>query len=216
MVVLELGGLQDKPALLAAVMFSLIIYIEDKMYRSSRSLKKVCAIDEGWKLLNFKNQKVGSFIETGYRTVRRHLGSFITISQNIKDFDADDASSAAKAAWGNSAFKVIAKQDTSEFKQYNQSRPNQFSELERRVIAKFGDAKDQWFSSFMLRINDNASFHRLFVDPLSRAMFSSNGRDFEFLQAKREAGVDIHDAIYELALRNFPEEMKELEAWTHG
>lgn len=216
MVVLELGGLQDKPALLAAVMFSLIIYIEDKMYRSSRSLKKVCAIDEGWKLLNFKNQKVGSFIETGYRTVRRHLGSFITISQNIKDFDADDASSAAKAAWGNSAFKVIAKQDTSEFKQYNQNRPNQFSELERRVIAKFGDAKDQWFSSFMLRINDNASFHRLFVDPLSRAMFSSNGRDFEFLQAKREAGVDIHDAIYELALRNFPEEMKELEAWTHG
>ena len=67
-----------------------------------------------------------------------------------------------------------------------------------------------------IRINDNSSFHRLFVDPLSRAMFSSNGRDFEFLQARREAGGDIHDAIYELALRNFPDEMKELEAWTHG
>ncbi|WP_438403847.1 type IV secretion system protein TraC, partial [Aeromonas veronii] len=156
MVVLELGGLQDKPALLAAVMFSLIIYIEDKMYRTDRSLKKVCAIDEGWKLLNFKNEKVGAFIETGYRTVRRHTGAFITISQNIKDFDADDASSAAKAAWGNSAFKVVLKQDTMEFKQYNQNRPNQFSELERQVISKFGDAKRQWFSSFMLRINDSS------------------------------------------------------------
>lgn len=213
MVVLELGGLQDKPALLAAVMFSLIIYIEDKMYRTDRSLKKVCAIDEGWKLLNFKNEKVGAFIETGYRTVRRHTGSFITISQNIKDFDADDASSAAKAAWGNSAFKVVLKQDTMEFKQYNQNRPNQFSELERMVISKFGDAKLQWFSSFMLRINDSSSFHRLFVDPLSRAMFSSKGEDFEFLQMRRAEGVDIHDAVYELACRNFPTEMEVLEAW---
>ena len=215
MVVLELGGLQDKPSLLVAVMFSLIIYIEDKMYRSDRSLKKVCCIDEGWKLLNFKNDKVGSFIETGYRTVRRHTGSFITISQNIKDFDADDASSAAKAAWGNSAFKVVLKQDASEFKIYNQNRPNQFSELERLAISRFGDAKDQWFSSFMLRINDTSSFHRLFVDPLSRAMFSSNGKDFEFLQQRRAEGVDIHDAVYELALLRFPDEMEALASWHH-
>ena len=213
MVVLELGGLQDKPALLAAVMFSLIIYIEDKMYNSPRTQKKVCTIDEGWKLLNFKNEKVGSFIETGYRTVRRHMGSFITISQNIKDFDADDASGAAKAAWGNSSFKVVLKQDTSEFKIYNQNRPNQFSELERLVISRFGDAKDQWFSSFMLRINDTSSFHRLFVDPLSRAMFSSNGRDFEFLQARRAEGVDIHDAVFELANLRYPQEMEALSAW---
>lgn len=96
----ELGGLQDKPDLLVAVMFSLIIYIEDKMYRTPRSLKKCCTIDEGWKLLNFKNEKVGQFIETGYRTVRRHRGAFITISQNIKDFDADDASGAAKSGLG--------------------------------------------------------------------------------------------------------------------
>lgn len=211
LVVLELGGLQDKPDLLVAVMFSLIIYIEDKMYRSPRSLKKCCCIDEGWKLLNFKNEKVGQFIETGYRTVRRHLGSFITISQNIKDFDADDASAAAKAAWGNSAFKVVLKQDTSEFKTYNQNRPNQFNDLEKQVIAKFGDAKDQWFSSFMLRINDSSSFHRLFVDPLSRAMFSSKGVDFEFIQAEREKGVHIHDAVYALARRNWPQEMAELE-----
>ena len=212
-VVLELGDLDDKPDLLIAVMFSLIIYIEDKMYRTPRSMKKCCTIDEGWKLLNFKNNKVGQFIETGYRTVRRHMGAFITISQNIKDFDADDASAAAKAAWGNSSFKVILKQDASEFKAYNQKRPNQFSEMERDIISKFGDAKRQWFSSFMLRINDTCSFHRLFVDPLSRAMFSSQGKDFEYIQQRRREGVAIHNAVYELAWRNFPEEMEELENW---
>lgn len=70
------------------------------------------------------------------------------------------------------------------------NRPNQFSELERSVIGKFGDAKDQWFSSFMLRINDTCSFHRLFVDPLSRAMFSSKGDDFEFIRQCREQNMD--------------------------
>lgn len=39
MVVLELGGLEDRPSLLVAVMFSLIIYIENRMYRTPRNLK---------------------------------------------------------------------------------------------------------------------------------------------------------------------------------
>lgn len=213
LIVLEMGSLGKRPDLLVAVMFSLIVYIEDKMYHSPRTLRKVCAIDEGWKLLNFKNRKVGEFIETGYRTVRRHLGAFITISQNIKDFDSVDASSAAKAAWGNSAFKIIAKQDASEFKTYCERNPSQFNEYEKKIIGRFGDAKEQWFSSFMLRINDTSSFHRLFVDPLSRAMYSSKGPDFEFLEAKRRAGWHIHDSVYALAHRNWPDEMAELEAW---
>ncbi|MDN2474005.1 type IV secretion system protein TraC, partial [Serratia ureilytica] len=100
MVVLEMGGLKNRPDLLVAVMFSLMIYIEGRMYQTSRQSKKLCVIDEGWKLLNFKNAKAGEFIEEGYRTARRHRGAYITITQNIKDFDSDTASSAAKAAWG--------------------------------------------------------------------------------------------------------------------
>ncbi|EPB6659993.1 type IV secretion system protein TraC, partial [Escherichia coli] len=65
MVVLELGGLEDRPSLLVAVMFSLIIYIENRMYRTPRNLKKLNVIDEGWRLLDFKNHKVGEFIEKG-------------------------------------------------------------------------------------------------------------------------------------------------------
>ncbi|EBS0177442.1 type IV secretion system protein TraC, partial [Salmonella enterica subsp. enterica serovar Typhimurium] len=98
MVVLELGGLEDRPSLLVAVMFSLIIYIENRMYRTPRNLKKLNVIDEGWRLLDFKNRKVGDFIEKGYRTARRHTGAYITITQNIVDFDSDKASSAARAA----------------------------------------------------------------------------------------------------------------------
>lgn len=212
MVVLELGGLESRPSLLIAVMFSLIIYIENRMYQSPRSLKKLNVIDEGWKLLDFKNEKVGQFIEKGYRTARRHTGSYITITQNIVDFDSPTASTAARAAWGNSSYKSILKQSAKEFAKYNQLYPDQFSKLEQDMINSFGSAKEQWFSSFMLQVEANCSWHRLFVDPLSRAMYSSKGADFEFIQARRKAGVDIHDAVYELACRNFPAEMAELEA----
>ncbi|HBT8604827.1 TPA: conjugal transfer protein TraC, partial [Klebsiella pneumoniae] len=51
-----------------------------------------------------------------------------------------------------------------------------------------------------------------FVDPLSRAMYSSKGPDFEYMQARRQEGVDIHDAVYGLACRNFKDEMAELES----
>ncbi|WP_434129115.1 type IV secretion system protein TraC [Klebsiella quasipneumoniae] len=212
MVVLELGGLESRPSLLIAVMFSLIIYIENRMYQSPRGLKKLNVIDEGWKLLDFKNEKVGQFIEKGYRTARRHTGAYITITQNIVDFDSPTASSVARAAWGNSSYKAILKQSAKEFAKYNQLYPDQFSKLEKDMINGFGSAKEQWFSSFMLQVEANCSWHRLFVDPLSRAMYSSKGPDFEYMQARRQEGVDIHDAVYGLACRNFKDEMAELES----
>lgn len=212
MVVLELGGLESRPSLLVAVMFSLIIYIENRMYQSPRSLKKLNVIDEGWRLLDFKNEKVGTFIEKGYRTVRRHLGSYITITQNIVDFDSPTASSAARAAWGNSSYKIILKQSAKEFAKYNQLYPDQFTPMQRDMINSFGAAKDQWFSSFMLQVEAHTSWHRLFVDPLSRALYSSNGADFEYIKSRKTQGIDVHDAVYELASRNFPEEMNVLEA----
>lgn len=213
MVVLELGGLEDRPSLLVAVMFSLIIYIENRMYRTPRNLKKLNVIDEGWRLLDFKNHKVGEFIEKGYRTARRHTGAYITITQNIVDFDSDKASSAARAAWGNSSYKIILKQSAKEFAKYNQLYPDQFLPLQRDMIGKFGAAKDQWFSSFLLQVENHSSWHRLFVDPLSRAMYSSDGPDFEFVQQKRKEGLSIHEAVWQLAWKKSGPEMASLEAW---
>ncbi|EOZ13183.1 hypothetical protein H240_5695, partial [Klebsiella pneumoniae UHKPC22] len=85
-------------------------------------------------------------------------------------------------------------QSAKEFAKYNQLYPDQFSKLEKDMINGFGSAKEQWFSSFMLQVEANCSWHRLFVDPLSRAMYSSKGPDFEYMKARREEGVDIHDA----------------------
>ncbi|MCU6213385.1 type IV secretion system protein TraC, partial [Morganella morganii] len=53
--VLEMGKLKNKPDLLAAIMFSMMIYIEQQMYLSPRSELKIATIDEGWRLLKSTN-----------------------------------------------------------------------------------------------------------------------------------------------------------------
>ncbi|EBP9972598.1 type IV secretion system protein TraC, partial [Salmonella enterica subsp. enterica] len=127
--------------------------------------------------------------------------------------DSDKASSAARAAWGNSSYKIILKQSAKEFAKYNQLYPDQFPQLHREMIEKFGAAKDQWFSSFLLQVENHSSWHRLFVDPLSRAMYSSDGPDFEFVQQKRKEGLSIHEAVWQLAWKKSEPEMASLEAW---
>lgn len=84
------------------------------------------------------------------------------------------------------------------------------------MIGKFGAAKDQWFSSFLLQVENHSSWHRLFVDPLSRAMYSSDGPDFEFVQQKRKEGLSIHEAVWQLAWKKSGPEMASLEAWLSG
>ena len=107
----------------------------------------------------------------------------------------------------------ILKQSAKEFAKYNQLYPDQFLPLQRDMIGKFGAAKDQWFSSFLLQVENHSSWHRLFVDPLSRAMYSSDGPDFEFVQQKRKEGLSIHEAVWQLAWKKSGPEMASLEAW---
>ncbi|XES86655.1 type IV secretion system protein TraC (plasmid) [Franconibacter pulveris] len=208
--VLELLSLESKPKLLSAILFSLILAIQEKMYHSPRSLKKVCIIDEAWRLLGGSNPHAAKFIETGYRTVRRHRGSFVTITQGIKDFTA---SAQAEAAWNNSATKITLLQDAKAFRQYLSDNPDQFTEMEKQVIKGFQKALDTGFSSLLINAGDQSSFHRLFVDPVTRAMFSSKGTDFAFMQEAQKAGATAEEAAYLLAEKEFGDELKELEAW---
>lgn len=208
--VLELLNLEDKPKLLSSILFSLILAIQEKMYHSPRDLKKVCIIDEAWRLLGGSNPHAARFIETGYRTVRRHRGSFITITQGIKDFSA---SKEAEAAWNNSSTKITLLQDARAFKQYLSDNPDQFSDMEKEVIRGFQPALQTGYSSLLISAGEFSSFHRLFVDPITRAMFSSRGEDFAYMQDAQKAGATSEEAAYLLAEKKFGDELRELEEW---
>jgi conjugal transfer ATP-binding protein TraC len=61
--------------------------------------------------------------------------------------------------------------------------------MEKEVIRGFQPALQTGYSSLLINAGEYSSFHRLFVDPVTRAMFSSRGEDFAFMQkAQKEAG----------------------------
>ncbi|WP_336794859.1 type IV secretion system protein TraC [Pantoea anthophila] len=216
--VLELLSLENQPHLLSAILYSLILAIQEKMYHSPRSLKKVAIIDEAWRLFSGSNPHAARFIETGYRTVRRHRGAFITITQGIKDFTGTKdqaAPPAAAAAWDCSGTKVTLLQDAKAFKTYLNSNPDQFSEVETQVIRGFQPARDTGFSSVMISTGENSSFHRVFVDPVTRAMFSTRGEDYQYMTEAQKAGATSEEAAYLLACEPhmYQAEMQELERW---
>ena len=216
--VLELLSLENQPHLLSAILYSLILAIQEKMYHSPRSLKKVAIIDEAWRLFSGSNPHAARFIETGYRTVRRHRGAFITITQGIKDFTGTKdqaAPPAAAAAWDCSGTKVTLLQDAKAFKTYLNSNPDQFSEVETQVIRGFQPARDTGFSSVMISTGENSSFHRVFVDPVTRAMFSTRGEDYQYMTEAQKRGATSEEAAYLLACEPhmYQAEMQELERW---
>jgi len=217
--VLELLSLESRPQLLSAILYSLILAIQEKMYHSPRDLKKVAIIDEAWRLFSGKNPHAARFIETGYRTVRRHKGAFITITQGIKDFTGTKdhaAPPAAAAAWDCSGTKVTLLQDAKAFKTYLNANPDQFSEIETQVIRGFQPAKDTGFSSVMISTGENSSFHRVFVDPVTRAMFSTRGDDFQFMEnLQKQHGATSEEAAWLLACEpdRYQQEMHELQLW---
>lgn len=211
--VLEMGKLKNKPDLLAAIMFSMMIYVEQRMFLSPRSERKAAIIDEAWKLLASESGFIGDFIENGYRTARKYGGAYITITQGIEDFDGDKASIAAKAAWSNSSFKIILRQNLEAFRKYNQKNEGQFTSAEQSIIEGFPSAKSAHFSAFMLRVAGQVSYHRLLLDPLSRVMFSSDGEDFEFREQCLQQGKSIPEALWLLACKKYPDEMETLNQW---
>jgi len=90
LIVLELGSIEANDDLLRSVLFTLINNISQRMYLSDRSLKKMCIIDEAWALLTGANKLASGFIEKGFRTSRKHGGSFVTITQGVTDYFKDD------------------------------------------------------------------------------------------------------------------------------
>ena len=102
MVVFDLQNLENHPDLQGVYFFVIRSIIWGKLL--NRRLKKIIAVDEGWK---FFNDDVGAeLIENLYRTARKFNGAVFSISQSPADFLETRA---AKAIITNSYIKYILK-----------------------------------------------------------------------------------------------------------
>ncbi|HIF9442144.1 TPA: type IV secretion system protein TraC [Photobacterium damselae] len=204
---IELDGFSDN--VLRPVIFALMVSINQAMYLAgSRSIPKVCIIEEAWKLMSGSNRQSRAFIDKGYRTARKFGGSFATVTQGITDFFKSDES---QAAFNNSDIKVILRQG-SDFDTFIKENPTAFDPVHVRLIKRFPTAKEAGFSCAMIQAGSTVTFHRLFVDPWSIALYSTEPKEYEYCERLTQNGVPLLDAIEQTAWHFYPDNMTTFEA----
>ena len=184
-----------------------MLYIAEQMYQTGRQIRKLCIIDEAWKLLKGDNQAAQAFIEGGYRTSRKHEGAFVMIAQSLMDFQM---SQEATVAWENSAYKFILSQGSGALEAFVKQKPNFLNAYEQQLVSGFVKAETAKFSEFLLCAGDCRTAHRLFVDPISRILYSSKGPEVEAVKAYQAAGMSLFAALKQVATDRFPDEMATL------
>ncbi|MBD1576951.1 type IV secretion system protein TraC [Vibrio sp. S11_S32] len=199
---LELDGFNDE--LLQPVVFALMVNINQAMYLSGdRSTPKMCIIEEAWKLMSGGNKQSKAFIENGYRTARKFGGSFAAVTQGVQDFFSSDE---AMVAYNNSDIKFLLRQGDG-FDAFLNENPNVFSPFELKMIKSFEPAAKVGYSSVMIKAGGQISFHRLFANAWSRMLFSTEPKEFEFVEKLITEGLSEEDAVTKGAWHFFPDEM---------
>ena len=202
-VVLELQELEEKPELMRLVLFSIMSLINRKFYLTERSIPKLCVIDEAWRFFTGEDEGVKKFINTGVRTARKHNGSYVIITQILGDFFKNDTT---EAIWNCSEYKYIMYQNPTAFNDLVAEKPNLFDGYQQRMIKHFKPAQANGFSEFMVQAGATYSFHRLFVDPFARVLFSTAPEEFQAVKDLQAQGLPLDQAISQVAKANYPQD----------
>ncbi|QDO82440.1 type IV secretion system protein TraC [Shewanella psychropiezotolerans] len=204
---LELDGFKGE--LQRPVVFALMVAINQQMFLSGqRAIPKVCIIEEAWSLMSGANAQSKDFINEGYRTARKFGGSFATVTQGINDFFAN---AEAEAALNSSDIQITLRQGDG-LSDFLATHPDHFTPFEQKMIKSFPRANDAGHSCVMLKAGGTVSFHRVFADPWSRAMLSTEPNEFEYCETLIKRGMSLLDAIEHTALHFYPKEMQRFDA----
>jgi len=202
-VVLELQELSADLPLMKVVLLSLMSLIYRQFYLTERKRPKMCVIDEAWRFFEDEDMGVKAFINEGFRTARRFNGSYVAVTQGMPDYFLN---STTEAIWNNSSYKYILLQDQKSFEDLVNNKPNLFDGYQQRMIKHFKPAHANGFSEFMVQAGATYSFHRLFVDPFARVLFSTAPEEFQAVKDLQAQGLPLDQAISQVAKANYPQD----------
>lgn len=188
--ILELNELENNPSLKTVVFTTIIALVSRRIYSSPRDVPKILLIDEAWSLLD--NDRAGPFIEKAFRTIRKFFGAAGIITQSCADVDI---SSASKAAFNNSAWRIFLLQKSSSvtFAKENQLI-NTGSDHVFDVMSSLRRRDN--FSEVMIEHDGLYAPFRFFVDGYSAFTYSSKAQDNSRLEKlESQYNIDRGEAI---------------------
>lgn len=197
-IVVDLKEIENNESIRAPVLLSVISQFQRRMFNSDRSMQKMCVIDEAWSFFT-GDAIAANFITKGFRTGRRHKASFVTITQGIDDYYEFQE---ARAAWENSALKLVFLQEEAPLLEH-QKKHETFSDYEINLLKAFPKARDAGFSQVLVKAGGISSFHRLFVDPFTRVLLSSDGDDYQAVLDYVGQGMPFLAAVTRVASEHY-------------
>jgi len=190
LIVLELEELAQIPDLRTTMMFLIMYKITQSMYLMPRNQCKICIIDEAWQLLDGGSS--GDFIAAGYRRARKYLGSFLTATQSMLDYDISPAS---KAAMTNADFLFLLSQKPESISALIEGKKLMVDDYMSKLLRSVHTQQGQFAEVFIKAGDMGQGIGRILLDPYSLLMASSMPADYTAVKAYRDAGYSLPNAL---------------------
>ena len=201
LVVFELEEISGNKLLQSIVFMLLMYHVTEKMYLGNRKTRIVLIIDEAWTML--KGGQGGAIIENIARKARKYKGALITITQSVMDYFLSEAS---QAAFTNSYWKIILMQNKGDIETLVAERKLPLNPFQKRLLCSLKTEHGAYSEMMILGDGEECVVGRLFLDPYSRVLYSTQASDFAAINELRQQGISLSDAIEIIAKRNFPGE----------
>lgn len=195
-VVLELGELDAKPDLQRVVLLILMMRITEAMYLGDRRQRKLCIIDEAWRLMGSGN--AGDFIMRGYRTARKFGGAFMTITQGIDDYYS---SNTAKVALANSDWKFLMRQSPESIAAAQRQGQMMMDDSLKELLLSI-DTQAGQYSEIAILGPGGTAVGRLIVDPFTEKLYSTKAQEVQAIRDMQVRGLSLTQAVGQLVAQS--------------
>lgn len=200
--VLELDDLQSDKHLRSLVLMYILYKNVQMMYlkkgRTGDS-KMMIIIDEASDLFSDQTSNSAKFIKEAYQKARKHGGSIGTITQRVSDYYASELT---KAMLANSEYWLFLSQKEEELVQLVKENRLNLSKFMLKYLSSVRTVPGK-YSEVFIKTGDVSGIGRLFLDPFSYAMFTTEPNERGYIMGLIINGYSTKDAINEAVKTDF-------------
>lgn len=185
--VFEFEEIKNDPKLLSIVLQILLMEVTNQFLTGDRQTPFMIIVDEAWMLLDFATSFFAAFV----RTVRKYGGSLVICVQNFMDLHK---SQEHRTILENSTWTILLKQDEKALGAFKESEA--FKDM--IPLIKSISLVPGKYAEALLYTTGVTVIGKLVLDDYSKALFSTDASDFNFLRQKTAVGISLDDAVEQL------------------
>lgn len=185
--VFEFEEIKNDPKLLSIVLQILLMEVTNQFLTGDRQTPFMIIVDEAWMLLDFATSFFAAFV----RTVRKYGGSLVICVQNFMDLHK---SQEHRTILENSTWTILLKQDEKALGAFKESEA--FKDM-IPLIRSISLVPNK-YAEALLYTTGVTVIGKLVLDDYSKALFSTDASDFNFLRQKTATKVTLDEAVEQL------------------